>query len=54
MPDAIHPPAIPPESATDTDPDNGREARKRPKPGERKVQILQALAISGVTSRAGR
>ena len=44
MPDATDPPAIPPDSALNAGAGNGSVARKRPKPGERKVQILQALA----------
>ena len=36
--------SFPPPSATATDPESGAAPRKRPKPGERRVQILQALA----------
>jgi TetR/AcrR family transcriptional regulator len=39
--EAIHPAAVSPQRVADSD---QAEARKRPKPGERKIQILQALA----------
>ena len=37
-------PAAPATPASETPPDAGTPARKRPRPGERRVQILQALA----------
>ena len=44
MPDAIDAPDISSEPALGTTADHAPLTRKRPKPGERKVQILQALA----------
>ncbi|OYT92577.1 MAG: nucleoid occlusion factor SlmA [Burkholderiales bacterium PBB3] len=44
MPDATDAPEISSEPASDDATGSGSITRKRPKPGERKVQILQALA----------